>query len=170
MWNIEGDTEATALLQEPRCLQDFVCHGEGHWVANCPRQTPARLGKRDQVCQSVKDPSPCEDPEMQQGRGQLGAAQSIQQSDANKWDNIFKVIQVASGERSKVISKCYILLNKPLQPSLFFSIFRACYCSGPKIILGFLRRRDLIQLLKRFWRVHLTSVWSLLLHPIFLSF
>lgn len=114
MWNVDGDMEAPALLQEPHCLEDIVGHGEGHSVANCPGQTPARLGKGEQVCQGVKDPRPCEDPEVQQGRGQLRAAQSIQQSNANKWDNIFQVIQVASGERSKVILKCCILLNKPL--------------------------------------------------------
>lgn len=167
MWNVEGDTEATALLQEPRCLQDSVGHGEGHWVANCPRQTSARLGKRDQVCKSVKDPGPYKDPEVQQGRGQLRAAQSVQQSNANKRDNVFQVIQVASGERSKVIWKCYILLNKPPHASLFFSTFRACYYSAT---LGFLCRGDLIQLLKWFWPVHLTSLWSLLLHPTFSSF
>lgn len=167
MWNVKGDSEATALLQEPCCLQNFVGHGEGHWVANCPRQTSARLGKRDQVCKSVEDPSPCEDPEVQQGRGQLRATQSIQQSNANKRDNILQVIQVTSGKRSRVILKCCILLNKPLQTSSFFSIFRARDYSTT---LGFLCRGDLIQSLKQFWHVHLTSLWSLLLHSTFLSF
>lgn len=127
-WNVKWYTEAMTLLQVQRCLQHFVCHWDGHCIPNCPRQTSARLGKRDQVRESVSDPSPSEDPEMQQGCVQLRAAESIQQSNAKKWDNIFKVIQVASGERSKVVLQCYILLNKPLQASLFFSVFRSCYC------------------------------------------
>lgn len=106
MWNVERYAEATSLLQVQRRLQHFVRHRDGRCIRNCPRQTSARLGKRDQVRKSVNDPSSNEDPEMQQGCGQLRATKSIQQSNAKERDNIFKVIQVASGEKSKVLLEC----------------------------------------------------------------
>lgn len=77
-WNVEWYTKATTLLQVQRCLQHSVCHQDGHRIANCPRQTSAGLGKRDQICKSVNNPSPSEDPEMQQGCGQFRATKSIQ--------------------------------------------------------------------------------------------
>lgn len=124
----KGMQKLWLLLQVQRRLQHFVRHRDGHCIRNCPRQTSGRLGKRDQVRKSVSDPSPSEDPEMQQGCGQLRTTKSIQQSNAKKRDNIFKVIEVASGERSKIGLQWHILLSKALQDPIFLSIFKAHYC------------------------------------------
>lgn len=99
-------------LQVQASRQYPVCHGNGDHKSKKPRQTSAGLGEWCQICNCMKKSCSDEDPEVQQGCGQIRTTQGVQQTNANKRDNILKIIQVASGERSKVVLQCYTLQNK----------------------------------------------------------
>lgn len=89
-------------------MEDAVGHGEGHDHPQDPAQTSRRLGQNQDIGHRVEEPSPGEDPEVEQSPGQVGSGQRVQQTDQDEGHHVLQVVLVApeGGQTVNTDFKC----------------------------------------------------------------
>jgi len=75
-----------------------VGHAEGDHHPGQPGQGSAGLGQRQHVGHGVADPRGGEHPEVEEGGGEVGPRQAVEQANDHEGDDVLQVVLVAPVE------------------------------------------------------------------------